>query len=158
MSKLYTSSDITEIVRNQARLHLSEFDPTGWYANEAHVLMPQLFRIRRGPTESGNYGYYDFLVDLQKKSSYKGNLYLTLEYRGRGMGRKLVEMREDVCRDLSINLILIDDSTNPSFWNHMGYEPATKEILFENWRLRGEPSQEPRVKHISRTICMGGQK
>ncbi len=60
-------------------------------------------------------------LDLQKRVSYSGNLFVSTNLEGQGIGRRLVELREEFCKKLGIEKIVISTCTNHSFWEHMGY-------------------------------------
>ena len=110
--------DITELVQTQINYHSSRFrNSPSFRCNQ------QQQEVSIALECSG--GIYSFIVNPSKEISYNGSLYLDPEFRKVGMGRAFVETREAICRDLEINLILININDNPEFWKHLDYNDLT---------------------------------
>ena len=87
---------------------------------------------------------------------YFGEGLLRREWRGRGLGRKLFELRESHARAVSTADYAVfcsvrrpaahplrpaDAPTNDAFWRKRGYEPMPGVSCTMTWRDRGEPDE-----------------
>ncbi|MBI4440793.1 GNAT family N-acetyltransferase [Candidatus Woesearchaeota archaeon] len=71
------------------------------------------------PEETLYPGGYNFILDYKRNESYHGFIFLPDFLRGRGYGRELVEARIRICKRTGMKKMIIE-STNHSFWKHMG--------------------------------------
>lgn len=55
------------------------------------------------------------------------NIYTHNEYKGKGYSRLLVQAIEDVAIRLAAKKVVAINSTNDSFWEHMGYSKVCEE-------------------------------
>ena len=92
----------------------------------------------RGFSEKSPPILYDFT--LKPNSQVSDDLYISIDdqVQGYGYGRKLVEAHESICRNVGINLIVVDLCTNPQFWQHMGYERFGFRKHLPKWRAMAE--------------------
>ena len=75
--------------------------------------------------------YTQFKIDYEKKTSFDGFLTIYPERQRQGIGRRLVQAREEICIAEGIDLIVINKQSIPKFWKKCGYKPLT---FFQRWR------------------------
>lgn len=68
--------------------------------------------------------------------SYDGSIRLHPDVRGGGTGSRLVDAREELCRDAGVDLVVIGFCENARFWHERGYRRPRGEDLR---RLRAHP-------------------
>lgn len=66
--------------------------------------------------------FLDFWYNKEENRLENVNFKLVPEFRGKGIGRKLVKSMEEVGRKLGCEYVQIDLNTNPDFWEHVGYK------------------------------------
>ena len=114
---------------------LPEFDASYWHSwpTEREVIVRGWLKL---PNEL-SYGFYKFVINGDHGISYRGDLELNNDKRGKGYGKRLVEMREKISLELGAYLVVISHNDNPSFWKHLHYDPLPKTFegfLTKNFR------------------------
>lgn len=71
---------------------------------------------------SDQVGYYDFTIDTLHSASYDDLIRVYDEHQGKGISRRLVMWREELCKDLKLRFVIITNNDNNRFWKHMGYK------------------------------------
>jgi GNAT superfamily N-acetyltransferase len=65
--------------------------------------------------------FLDFWYNKEANRLEHINYFLLPELRGKGLGRRLVEIMEKTGQGLGCDNVRIDVDVNPSFWKHIGY-------------------------------------
>ncbi len=112
---------IDALIRKHAAAVIPEFDESRWFALEFNHAGSNVFGVL-SHLGSVEYGKYRFLLDIPNRLSYNGDLKVDDEHRGKGLGRKLIELRETICEELGIQKIIINNNENSAFWEHLGYK------------------------------------
>jgi GNAT superfamily N-acetyltransferase len=68
-----------------------------------------------------------YFINFERKVSYGGNLFVDPIFRGKGFGKKLIQIREEINKSAGVNLILINLNLNDGFWEHMDYKKSSFE-------------------------------
>jgi GNAT superfamily N-acetyltransferase len=92
-----------------------------------------------------------YSLDFRERISSHGDIELPERMKKKGYARKLVEAREEVCRKLSIDFIVINYCTNASFWEHMGYASMTEsdfEVKQRCGNIHPKFLRDPRFKDL----------
>jgi len=111
---------ITQILRKHSSKLLSGLDhDMSCVFNMEH---PKIFNIQIIIPQ----GEYIFSVNTINNLSYNGEITIYDLCRGRGLGPRLVSVREAVCVEAGVERILINHNTNPSFWQGQNYVPLSQ--------------------------------
>ena len=71
----------------------------------------------------------NYNLDLKILCCYDGKIELPKNLKGKGLGRKLVEGRESVCKMLKFRFLIINNNQNTSFWKHIGYKLVPEDLI-----------------------------
>lgn len=112
------TNEIDRRIRTIALEVFPEFDPSYWCSYGAGGEL-----VVVGKLDERCYSYYAFKINKDSGISYNGDIKITYNKKSKGYARRLVEAREKISLDLGAHLILINNNQNPSFWEHMGYQP-----------------------------------
>lgn len=121
--------DLEEFLKLYAEFYNELRSRQGWRAHSLDEYCEDVKEILAKDkvflAEEGNNALVGFIRVSEREGSYWiEELYVKPEYRGRGIGRRLVEAAEKYVskRDLSIyTMVLPQDRRAMSFWLHMGY-------------------------------------
>jgi GNAT superfamily N-acetyltransferase len=105
---------------------------------------------------AGDPGQYLFTVIPKLSLSANGSLTVHEAWRGRAIGRALIETREATCTHLGIETIIIGENANDLLWFTHGYEPLQdrtpyREIAHKGiikYREHGEGYSLPLMKRL----------
>lgn len=68
-----------------------------------------------------------YFINFKKRLSYGGDVFIDFMFRGRGFGKKLIQIREEINQFAGTNIILINLNINDNFWEHMNYKKSSFE-------------------------------
>lgn len=73
--------------------------------------------------------HMEFLINTEKSLAWIGNVVVNKLYRGRGFGRLMVETIESICKKSRVDPIIIQNSYNDPFWEHLGYSTISNRMI-----------------------------
>ena len=77
-----------------------------------------------------------FLIDLEKDCSLMTNktqgIFVNPTLRGRGHGRELVSIMEEITRRHGLSRVQLRNVDNPEFWEHIGYKCLSGRDFYKN--------------------------
>lgn len=94
--------------------------------------------------EGEGFSYHN-LLDMRTRSSHSGDLFVATDHREEGIGDLLVAIHEELCMQIGISSILVNDNVNPTFWYRKGYMPVADTTAYE--RL-GLDLNDPLIKYL----------
>lgn len=120
-----------------------EFEVTKEYRNKSYNIS---YSAHTPEVEEYDFSYFNCSIALYlpDKAAVWDNLWLDETKRGNGWGGELIKRGEFLFKKLGMQTAYVWNSTNPSFWTHMGY-PTSLKVL----RKRGEKNV---YQHIHDTI------
>lgn len=130
------------ILREIANRELPQYNPEEWLLKEnknniyvASMLdYPILAKMK-------------FEINMNKKISYNGMITIPDQFRGMGLGSKLVSVREKFCQELGIEKIIINENENPNFWLNRGFEFMNSQEK-EEYNYLNYEFKEPMIKYL----------
>ncbi|MFW6311479.1 MAG: GNAT family N-acetyltransferase [Nanoarchaeota archaeon] len=141
---VYNSNNMQQlrILREIANRELPQYNPEEWLIKKNKNTMyvasmldyPILAKMK-------------FEINMNKKISYNGMITIPDQFRGMGLGSKLVSVREKFCQELGIEKIIINENENPNFWLNIGFEfmdsQEKEEHIYLNYNFN-----EPMIKYL----------
>lgn len=104
-----------------------ELDVTKEYRNKNYSIS---YIAHTPKFEEYDFSYFNcsIILYLPDRAAVWDNLWLDENKRGKGWGGELIKKGETLFKKLGLQTAYVWNSTNSSFWNHMGY-PASLKVL-----------------------------
>ena len=125
---VFNQTEANRKIRTIALELFPEFDDSYWHSWSTEREIKVSGWLKQ-PNEL-SYGSYNFVIDGDHGISYRGYLEVNNDKRGKGYGKRLVELREKISLELGAYLVVINHNENPSFWRHLHYDPLPKTFEF----------------------------
>ena len=122
---VFDTSEVDRRIRKIALEVFPEFDPERWYS---HFNLNGEFLVLGSLAGSFYGGHYSFIINRNNGISYNGDIEVCLTKRGKGYGRRLVEVREKISLSFGAHLVIVNNNKNHFFWEKMGYHPLPTSV------------------------------
>lgn len=71
--------------------------------------------------------WHTYKIDIEHRLSFDGEIVVDPHARRSGLSEKLIEAREDACKNMGVDIIIVDPLER-SMWEHLGYAPLTPSV------------------------------